>query len=74
MKLKSILDFLFLVYCSLFERGSRNVTLFFCLKNYLYICIMEQEKLYDTIVELRTTVLELQEDLRQAKEQLILRQ
>jgi len=35
---------------------------------------MEQEKLYDTIVELRTTVLELQEDLRQAKEQLILRQ
>ena len=48
--------------------------LFFCLKNYLYLYTMEQEKLYDKIVELRTTVLELQEDLRQAKNQLILRQ
>jgi|TARA_R110000764_G_scaffold36907_1_gene82361 hypothetical protein len=35
---------------------------------------MEQEKLYDKIVELRTTVLELQEDLRQAKKQLNFRQ
>ena len=47
---------------------------FVYIKKDLYLYTMEQEKLYDKIVELRTTVLELQEDLRQAKEQLILRQ
>ena len=43
-------------------------------KDCLSLHMIEQEELYDTIVELRITVLELQEDLRQAKEQLILRQ
>ena len=68
MKLKSILDFLFLVYCSLFERVGLISCPFFLLIIFLYLYNMEQF----TKAELYGKTLELQYENEQLKNQLIL--